>query len=120
MHHVITEVSHLISESKDKYNNKLVLKRNNPKTSSKTYWSILKTFYNGRKIPVIPPLLKDGKPESDFKIKANYFNNFFASQCTLLVNNSKPADKISYNSATRLTSINFDNNDILKIIRSLR
>ena len=77
VHHAITEVSQLISESKDKYYNKLSMKLNNPKTSSKTYWSILKTFYNGRKIPIIPPILKDGKLESDFKIKANYFNIFF-------------------------------------------
>ena len=95
------------------------MKLNNPKTSSKTYWSILKTFYNGRKIPIIPTLLKDGKLESDFKIKPNYFNDFFASQCTLLVNNGKLPDKVTYNSAARLTSIKFDNNDILKIIRSL-
>ena len=70
VHHAITEVSQLISEIKDKYYNKLSMKLNNPKTSSKTYWSILKTFYNGRKIPIIPPILKDGKLESDFKIKA--------------------------------------------------
>ena len=89
VHHAISEVSQLISESKDKYYNKLAMKLNNPKTSSKTYWSILKTFYNGRKIPIIPPILKDGKLESDFKIKADYFNKFFASQCTPLVNNSK-------------------------------
>ena len=44
---------------------------------------------------------------------------FFASQCTSLVNNSKLPDKITYNSAARLTSIKFDSNDILKIIRSL-
>ena len=44
---------------------------------------------------------------------------FFASQCTPLVNNSKLPDKVTYNSAARLTSIKFDNNDILKIIRSL-
>ena len=61
VHHAITEVSQLITESKDKYYNKLVMKLNNPKTSSKTYWSILKKSYNGRKIPIIPPLLKDGK-----------------------------------------------------------
>ena len=53
------------------------------------------------------------------KVKANYFNNFFASQCTPLVNNSKLSDKILYNCAARLISINFDSNDILKIIRSL-
>ena len=35
------------------------------------------------------------------------------------MNNSKLPDKITYNSKARLTSIKFDNNDILKIIRSL-
>ena len=35
------------------------------------------------------------------------------------MNNSKLSDKILYNCAARLISINFDSNDILKIIRSL-
>ena len=74
VHHAVTELSQLISESKDKYYNILAMKINNSKTSSKTYCSFLKTFYNGRKIPIIPPILKDGKLESDFKIKASYFN----------------------------------------------
>ena len=43
--------------------------------------------------------LKNGKFEPDFKIKANYFNIFFASQCTPLVNNSKLSVKITYNSS---------------------
>ena len=119
VNHAVNKDSQLISESKDKYYNKLAMKLNNPKTSSKTYWSILKTFYNGRKKSIIPPLLKDDKLESDLKDKANYFNNFFASQCTPLVNNCKLPAKITYNSAARLTSIKFDNNDILKIIRYL-
>ena len=37
VHHGITKVSQLISESKDKYFNKLSIKLNNPKTSFKTY-----------------------------------------------------------------------------------
>ena len=37
----------------------------------KTYWSILKTFVNGIKIPVIPPLLENNKLITDFKLKAN-------------------------------------------------
>ena len=93
------------------------MKRNNPKTSSKSYWSILKTFYNGRKIRIIPLLLNDRKRESDFKVKANYFNNFFASQCTPLLNNIKLTNKMLYNSAARLTSIKFGNSEILKISR---
>ena len=67
IYHAIAEVSQLISENKDEYYTKLAMKLNNPRSSSKTYWSILKTFYNDRKIPIIPQL-KDGKHESDFKI----------------------------------------------------
>ena len=53
----MTEVSRLISKSKSKYYyNKLAVKLNNPKTSSKTYCSTLQTYYNGRKIPIIPPI----------------------------------------------------------------
>ena len=69
VHHAITKVSQLISENKDKYYNKLSMKLHNPKTSSKPYWPILKTFYNGRKISIIPPILNESKLESDFKIK---------------------------------------------------
>ena len=35
------------------------------------------------------------------------------------MNNSKLSDRITYNSAARLTSIKCENNDVLKIIRSL-
>ena len=73
----ITKFSQLILESKDKYYNKLAMKLNNIRTTSNTYWSTLKNFYNGRKLPIIPPLLKDGKLESDFKIEVNYFGFFF-------------------------------------------
>ena len=34
-------------------------------TSSKTYWSISKTFYHGRKVPLIPPLFN--KNQSRFR-----------------------------------------------------
>ena len=37
------------------------MKFNDPKTSAKTYWSILKSFYNISKIPLIPPLLVNNK-----------------------------------------------------------
>lgn len=57
------------------------MKLNNFETSSKTYCSALKTLYNGNKMPIMQPLLKDGILEYDFKIKVKNFNNFFASQC---------------------------------------
>ena len=64
------------------------MKLSDLKASAKTYWSILKSFYNDSKIPLIPPLLVNNKFVSDFTEKSNLFNDFFATQCTLLSNNS--------------------------------
>ena len=70
-------VSQVVSHGKQEYYNNIALKLSNPKRGAKTYWSILKTFYNGKKIPVIPPLLVNNKLVSNFKTKANHFNIFF-------------------------------------------
>ena len=119
LQNAISEVSANIAERKDEYHFKLARKLNNPKTSAKTYWSILKTFYNGRKIPLIPPLLINDQLVSDFKVKANHFNAFFSMQCTPLVNGSQIPDAVSFETNERLSSIDFSNDDTIKIIRSL-
>ena len=49
-----TEISTMILERKEKYYHDLSMKLNDLKTSAKTYWSILKFFYNDSKIPLIP------------------------------------------------------------------
>ena len=114
-----TEISTLILERKEKYFHDLSMKLNDPKTSAKTYWSILKSFYNDSKIPLIPPLLVNNKIVSDFTEKANLFNDFFATQCTPLSNNNVLPSAISFKTQSRLSSINFEKEDILKIIRNL-
>ena len=48
--------------------------------SNKTHWSILKTFYNGKKVPITPPLFINITFVTDFQEKANIFNSFFAKQ----------------------------------------
>ena len=83
------------------------------------YWSILKTFYNGKKIPVILPLLINSELISDFKMKANHFNSFFASHCTPLNTNSKVPGSQTYIPDSKLSSLQFEDNDIIKIIRPL-
>ena len=51
------------------------------------------------------------------KTKADIFNNFFAEQCTTLKNDSKlPLNQI-YLTQSRLVSLNFNEDEILKIIR---
>ena len=82
-------VSEVISRRKEEYQNHIALKLNDPMATAKTFCLILKTFYNGKKVPIIPPPLINDKLFSDFEVKASHFNNFFASQCTLLDNSSK-------------------------------
>ena len=86
---------------------------------TKTSWSILKTFYNNKKILQIPPLLEDDKFVTDMKTKADIFNNFFAEQCTTLKNDSKLPSNQIYLTQSRLGSLNFNEDEILKIIRAL-
>ena len=51
-------------------------------TAPKTYWAILNSLLYNKKIPAIPPLLVDGSFISDYREKANVFNDFFATICT--------------------------------------
>ena len=115
----VSKVSELINIRKEEYQNHIALKLNDPMTNTKTYWSILKTFYNGKKVPVIPPLLINNKLISDLKVKANHFNHFFASQCIPLNNNSKLPENQTYVTNTKLTSVKFEDAEIINIIRSL-
>ena len=75
----VSEVSQLIEKSMDEYYYRLGKRLYNPSTSAKSYWNILKTFYNKRKIPLIPPLLVNNNFVTDFKKKLIYLMNFFAS-----------------------------------------
>ena len=109
----------LISQTKTLYYENLAKKLNNPLLQAKTYWSILKTFYNDKKIPLTPPLLIDDTFITDTQAKVNIFNNFFAEQCTPLKNNSMlPTNQIFLTEARRGT-LDFNKGEILKIIRNL-
>ena len=119
LQNAISEVSAAISRGKDDYHSRLAHKLSDPSASSRTYWSILRSFFNGKKVPIIPPLLINNKLESDFKIKANYFNSFFASKCTPLINNSTIPNSLNYVSSARLSSFCVNEEVILNIINAL-
>ena len=78
----------MISKRKEDHYRMLSDKLNDPHTSAKSYWSIPKTLYDGKKTPLIPPILINNKLISNFEEKANYFKAFFASQCTPISNDS--------------------------------
>ena len=70
------EISNLITKSKEKYYQRINAKLNDPSLSNKTYWSILKTFYNGKKVPIMTPLFIKNKFITDFQEKANVLTLF--------------------------------------------
>ena len=63
---VINEVSKIVSRRKEKFCYHIASKLNNPSTSFETCWSILKTFYNIKKVPLIPLLQIGSTLFSDF------------------------------------------------------
>ena len=79
----------LIEESKEKYYVRLSKKLLDPQTSPKSYWSILKTLLNNKKIPCIPPVSHQDKYIINFKDKAEMFHNFFTDQCSIMRNKSE-------------------------------
>ena len=116
---VIVGVSELVCKSKDDYHKQLARTLTNPKNSSKTYCSILKTFYNGKKVPLTPPLVINNKLEPDFKRNFNHFNNFFASKCTPFKNDSVLSTLLEHESEARFSKITFTDDQILKILGAL-
>ena len=93
-----------INLSKNKYYKRLGDKLNNPNTSCKTDWSIIRTFVNGEKTPIIFPLLVNDKLVLNFVEKANIFNDFFSSQCQRMSNDSTLPRTFSFETTNRLTS----------------
>ena len=115
----ISEVLELVDNAKNDYYDMLANKLSNSSTSSKTYWPILKTFCNNKKIPLIPPIFIGNKLESDFKLKANHFNKHFASKCRPINNESSFPCSFEFYSQSRFSPLNIIEDNILKIVRAL-
>ena len=88
-------------------------------TSLKTYWSILKTLLNNKKIPCIPPLLQDNKYVTDFTKKAELFNLFFAEQCSIIDNSSELPSNFLNKIDKSISAITFTCDDIATLIKNL-
>ena len=59
-----------IKASKERYYSRLSMKLMDPSTSSKTSWSVLKSFHNNKKIPCIPAIFHENRFVTNFKEKA--------------------------------------------------
>ena len=82
-----SEISSYVSKCKNYFFIRLGRKLGDPCRSIKTYWATLRTLWNGKKVPNIPPLLVNDGLITEFEAKA-ILNKCFASQCTTINNNS--------------------------------
>ena len=113
--------NHLIQSihtAKQRNFNKISKKLCDPLTSTKCYWSLLKTILNEKKVPCIPPIFHNNKYVTDFKEKSEIFNSFFANQCSLIPNNSILPSELEFLTEHTLTSCDFSESDILQIINN--
>ena len=108
------ELKSLIEANKEKCYSRISKRMINPLTSTKTYWSILKSFLNNEKIPCIPPRFHQNRYITKYKDKAELFNNFFANQCSLIKNSSVLPSVLFKQTENVISSINFGSDDIAK------
>ena len=113
------KLNSFIGVSKQNYYSRMSAKLTKFHKSSKAYWPLLKIFLNNKKIPLIPPIYHQGGFITNFKVKAEVFISFFASQCSLITNDSKLPSYLNYNADNSLSTANFSNDDIAKILQNL-
>ena len=116
---LITDINELISATKNLYYENLEKKLTNLLLLAKTYWSIIKTYYNEKNVPLVPPLLIDNMFVTDIQTKANFSNKFFTEQCTPLKKSSVLPLNQMFLTQFRLNSLDFNEGKYLKIIRAL-
>ena len=93
-----------MNSSKFKHHERLTKKLNDPKTAAKTYWSILTTFVNSSKIPLMPPLSAGNRLVTDFLAKTNLFNDFFSKLCSTKISNSTLPINLTFETGNRIST----------------
>ena len=113
------DLTNAITNSKLAYYRRIASKLNDPNSAPKTYWSILKLFVNGKKIPLIPAILFNDQLVTNFSEKTNLFNEFFTQQCNTIENDSTVPNDLVFETTERISAFDISKDEITKIIRSL-
>ena len=74
--------------SKQEYSSQTAEQLSDSSISSKTYWSILKSFLTEENVPCIPPIFHESKFITHFREKGELFNSLVANQRSLIKNTS--------------------------------
>ena len=95
------EAKDALKAARLKYYSDLTSKIQNPDTTCKVYWKLVKSIYGPKQDSGIPTLLDNGRPVSRDMDKANLLNNYFASQ-TILPNSTNSLPDFEYLTDARL------------------
>ena len=115
---ILNKFNKLITNSKLPYYRLIASKLNDPNSAPKTYWFILKSFFNSKKIPLIPPILVKDQLVTNILEKEFLFNEFFTQQFNTIENDSILHNDLVFQTAERISSFNISKDEITKIIRS--
>ena len=89
---VQNKTNKLIKQAKQAYYTKLGDVLSDPKTGPKNFWTALKNVVNKKKLP---PIIENNNYISNFHLKANIFNVYFAMQCKIHYNGSALPNLVS-------------------------
>ena len=115
---VQNDTNKLIKEAKSSYYLNLGSKLSDPKIGQKEFWSSYRKIVNKKHNTNIPPIIEDGRYTSNFKEKAEIFNEYFAKQCTINDNGSELPRLIPFTDAS-LSHIFVTKERIIEIINNL-
>ena len=79
----------------------------------------MKSLLNNKKIPCIPPLFQQNKYVTDFKKKTEFFNCFFAKQCSIINNSSELPFNLCKKIDEFISTVAFTSDDIATLIQNL-
>ena len=113
-----TECQNAVASAKVDYLANLGKKLVEPGTTHKAYWKIIRQVMNKCRAPKIPPILHNGAFILNCIDKAKLFNEFFAKQCKLNINDSI-LPSFNFLTDKKLKNVNVQNNEILSLIRNL-
>ena len=112
------DLNKLIRDAKQSYYRKLGNNLSDPQTGNKDFWNAFKRISNRTKQPNIPPIILNDTYISNFKQKANAFNDYFSDQCRILENDSTlPEVKYKTTASTQHFAISINN--IINIINKM-
>ena len=87
----------------------------------KKWWNLSKSFLGSKLHQSIPPLIEDGNVISSNAEKCEIFNIYFANQCKLpSEDNPMPLPDFSYRTDARINGFQINENDVQKVLLSLK